>query len=428
MEAYILRSFVFFSIFFSCDLNLILSPRPYAVVKESRELELTCQSNRSGGVYWFSTVDDHGSSFELGTGGGDYKYCTIIQIDFFFSLQIVPVSTVTLSPLQSAVVDGKRINITCLTNDCRPPANITWFKGNSEITNQITSTKENRSTYLTRTISVLHYTGIGDDYGKEVYCRANNIEGKHVESNRYVINVTTIPIVRPEILLVECEDVSAKIFWTESSDHSSLNSSLPQTFLQISTENNAFVNCTYARIETNKSNFYIYEVINLKPNTKYRFKFMVSDGFKSDSMNIQTCFTDEEKVKSHKDENSMGPALGGAVGGALFLVLFVSVGVVTLYKRKQESRIKSTEVTSRAHYVEHPCPTTDQAYQEISSNQNTELQYKDYVDHLCPATDHPYQDVSNQIKDPENTLERIEYMELPDTILTNEESHYHTLK
>lgn len=234
--------------------------------------------------------------------------------------------------------------------------------------------------------------------------------------------------MRPEILLVECEDVSAKIFWTESSDHSSLNSSLPQTFLQISTENNAFVNCTYARIETNKSNFYIYEVINLKPNTKYRFKFMVSDGFKSDSMNIQTCFTDEEKVKSHKDENSMGPALGGAVGGALFLVLFVSVGVVTLYKRKQESRIKSTEVTSRAHYVEHPCPTTDQAYQEISSNQNTELQYKDYVDHLCPATDHPYQDVSNQIKDPENTLERIEYMEIPDTILTNEESHYHTLK
>lgn len=102
----------------------------------------------------------------------------------------VPVSTVTLSPLQSAVVDGKRINITCLTNDCRPPANITWFEGNSEVTNQITSTIENRSTNLTRTISVLHYTGIGDSYGKEVYCRANNIEGEHVESNRYVINVT----------------------------------------------------------------------------------------------------------------------------------------------------------------------------------------------------------------------------------------------
>lgn len=78
-------------------------------------------------------------------------------------------------------------------------------------------------------------------------------------------------------------------------------------------------------------------------------------------------------------------------------------------------------VTSSAHYVGHPCPTTDQTYQEISSNQNTgkvvcvcvkdikkifflellfivELQNKHYVDHLCPATDHPYQDVSNQIK------------------------------
>lgn len=42
----------------------------------------------------------------------------------------------------------------------------------------------------------------------------------------------------------------------------------------------------YVRIEINKSNFYIYEVINLKFNIKYRFKFMVFDGFKSDFMNI----------------------------------------------------------------------------------------------------------------------------------------------
>lgn len=63
----------------------------------------------------------------------------------------------------------------------------------------------------------------------------------------------------------------------------------------------------------------------------------------------------------------MGLALGGAVGGALFLVLFVSVGVVTVYECKQVSRKKSIEVTWSAHYVEHPCPTTDQTYQEIFS-------------------------------------------------------------
>lgn len=57
------------------DLNLILSPRPYAVVKEGRELVLTCQSNRSGGVYWFSTVDYHGSQSELGICQGDFKDC-----------------------------------------------------------------------------------------------------------------------------------------------------------------------------------------------------------------------------------------------------------------------------------------------------------------------------------------------------------------
>lgn len=57
------------------DLNLILSPRPYAVVKEGRELELTCQSNRSGGVYWFYSVGDKGRQIELDTGGGEFKYC-----------------------------------------------------------------------------------------------------------------------------------------------------------------------------------------------------------------------------------------------------------------------------------------------------------------------------------------------------------------
>lgn len=61
--------------FFTKDLNLILNPQPHAVVKEGRALKLTCQSNRSGGVYWFYTVGDNGRQIELGTGGGDFKYC-----------------------------------------------------------------------------------------------------------------------------------------------------------------------------------------------------------------------------------------------------------------------------------------------------------------------------------------------------------------
>lgn len=111
--------------------------------------------------------------------------------------------------------------------------------------------------------------------------------------------ILAIPTVRPDILLVECEVASAKIFWAESSDHSSMNSSLPlETFLQISTGNDTFVNCSYEKIETNKSKYHFYKVDKLKPYTKYRFKLMVSDTLRSDFSNIWTCTTDKDKKSS----------------------------------------------------------------------------------------------------------------------------------
>lgn len=47
----------------------------------------------------------------------------------------------------------------------------------------------------------------------------------------------------------------------------------------------------------------------------------------------------------------MGPALGGAVGGTLFLVLFVSVGVVTLYKRKQVRTNINNQINQSVPYI-----------------------------------------------------------------------------
>lgn len=47
----------------------------------------------------------------------------------------------------------------------------------------------------------------------------------------------------------------------------------------------------------------------------------------------------------------MGPTLGGAVGGALFLVLFVSVGVVTLYKRKQVRTNINNQINQSVPYI-----------------------------------------------------------------------------
>lgn len=90
----------------------------------------------------------------------------------------------TLFSPQPAVGDGEIRNITCLTSDCRPPANITWYKENSELTNQITSTKQNGSNLMLKTVSLQQYTGVTGDNGQQVYCRASNFEGKHVEPNK----------------------------------------------------------------------------------------------------------------------------------------------------------------------------------------------------------------------------------------------------
>lgn len=74
-------------------------------------------------------------------------------------------------------------------------------------------------------------------------------------------------------------------------------------------------------------------------------------------LNVSICLTHAKNAElpdliiGHKDENSMGPALGGAVGGALFLVLFVSVGVVTLYKRKQVRTNINNQINQSVPYI-----------------------------------------------------------------------------
>lgn len=57
-------------------------------------------------------------------------------------------------------------------------------------------------------------------------------------------------------------------------------------------------------------------------------------------LNVFICLMYVKNVKlfdliiGYKDENSLGLVFGGVVGGVLFLVLFVSVGVVIFYKCK----------------------------------------------------------------------------------------------
>lgn len=77
-----------FMIFRFVGSALILKPETPALVKEGHTLELTCQSNESGGIYVFNTIDVEGRRMSLGAGGGGFKLCvsstnqTIIECHF----------------------------------------------------------------------------------------------------------------------------------------------------------------------------------------------------------------------------------------------------------------------------------------------------------------------------------------------------------
>lgn len=75
-------------------------------------------------------------------------------------------------------------------------------------------------------------------------------------------------------------------------------------------------------------------------------------------MYVSICLTQPKNAElpdliiGHKDEYSMGLALGGAVGGALYLVLFVSVGVVTVCKSRQVRTNINNQINQSVTYIQ----------------------------------------------------------------------------
>ncbi|XP_052709074.1 neural cell adhesion molecule 1-like isoform X1 [Crassostrea angulata] len=507
-----------FSLFLICGFELILKPETPAFVKKGQTLELTCQSNVPVGIYYFYMIDVKGRMISLGAGGGAFRSChsfinqTRFECDFeeiwTFKLTLlnpihnqtiecsgtynrtlsinttifvqVPVSTLTLSTPQTAVRASRSINITCRTNDpVRPAANITWYKEKAEIFTQITTSIQHDANDLYRTVSVLQYTGVPEDNGQQVYCRASNIEGEHVESNRYTLNVMYIAEVqifpvsslnivagtkqvwlychvsnanqeivsyrwtksnslvstvvsstlmyviesavekdtgnytctaynsagnssgtveiyvqsrpmKPKIILVDCDVTSATILWTVST---SLNFRYTPPFqqetLQLSEQNEGFLNCSYEKIETNLSSVYIYRAPDLNPSTEYKFRIVASNVHGSSVSDSRACFTTGKPFASESKDCEKGFIIGGSLGGAFFLIILSGGSAFFIYlkiNRKKQQRAKQND-----HYVHH----------------------------ICSTNEHPYQDISDQNKGAVKVTERAEYMELEDTIYTN---------
>lgn len=98
-------------------------------------------------------------------------------------LYTVPVTSVTITPVATTLIDGQVINLICITSYCNPSANITWYKSTTAIlvTSHSTSTR-NISDGLVRTTSSLQTQVVKMDNGKQVYCTSSNIPGRSINS------------------------------------------------------------------------------------------------------------------------------------------------------------------------------------------------------------------------------------------------------
>lgn len=98
--------------------------------------------------------------------------------------------------------------------------------------------------------------------------------------------------MKPTITLVDCDVTSATILWTVST---SLNFRYTPPFqqetLQLSEQNDAFLNCSYENIETNDSYVYIYRATDLNPSTEYKFRIVASNVHGSSFSNSRACYT-----------------------------------------------------------------------------------------------------------------------------------------
>lgn len=95
-----------------------------------------------------------------------------------------------LTSTPTAVIAGGEMTLKCVTGDCIPSANITWTISTSDFTRNSTQLQTtNGSTELVRTISTLQIEFIKSDNEKEVFCTAENILGKSVQSRKHKVIV-----------------------------------------------------------------------------------------------------------------------------------------------------------------------------------------------------------------------------------------------
>lgn len=98
--------------------------------------------------------------------------------------------------------------------------------------------------------------------------------------------------MKPTITLVDCDVTSATILWTVSTSvNFRYTPPFQQETLQLSEENDGFLNCSSEKIKTNLSSVYIYRATDLNPSTQYKFRIVASNVHGSSVSDSRACFT-----------------------------------------------------------------------------------------------------------------------------------------
>nr|XP_034334473.1 neural cell adhesion molecule 1 isoform X2 [Crassostrea gigas] len=296
-----------------------------------------------------------------------------------FTLNVTYIAEVQILPMNSlnVVAGTKQIWLYCHVSNANPEIVIyRWTKSNLLVLTVVSSAQ----------MFVIE-SAVKEDTGNYT-CTAYNSAGN--SSGTVDIYVQSRP-VKPTITLVDCDVTSATISWTVST---SLNfrytPAFQQETLQLSKENDGFLNCSYEKIETNLSSVYIYRAPDLNPSTQYKFRILASNVHGSSVSDSRACFTTGKPFASESKDCYKGFIIGGSLGGAFFLMILSGGSAFFIYLK-------------------------------INRKKQQREQNDHYVHHICSTNEHPYQDISDQNKGAVKVTERAEYMELEDKIYTNDD-------
>lgn len=132
-----------------------------------------------------------------------YMFLSVLtnaDIECLILIFTVPVTQVAISTKPTdgnpiAIVMGTVQQFECTTDAGRPSSSIQWYLSGTNVTSSATSQPDVCNHGCNGTVvssSILLYTGIRNDEGKNIYCTALNIESRSVRSqNRTLVILCT---------------------------------------------------------------------------------------------------------------------------------------------------------------------------------------------------------------------------------------------